>query len=317
MRLTGKLLFAALVALLILLAVNAWVSPNETRSAEVNAPGGELLELSSVTLQVTDERASRPRAQGAPIVLLHCYACSSRWWDAVVPRLTRDHRVVRIDLIGHGGTAKPKSAYTIPEQAAAVSEALNRLGVEGATLIGHSLGGTVATAVAESSSELVDRVAVIGTGPSEETEELPFENRVSRAPLIGPAIWRLRTDGLIRRGYSSAFAPGFDWQAAFEDPEQPVLDNRAMTYRSYDRSPDGNSEFLEQRVLPARLTALGVPFLAILGAEDQLVDSAAAAEQYGTVPGGRVVVLDGIGHSPPLEAPEGTAETILRFAAAS
>jgi pimeloyl-ACP methyl ester carboxylesterase len=313
-RRAGKLAAVALLTLLVVLAVNAWVTPKETSPAGVTAPGGEILELSSVDLQVVDESASDPDARGAPIVLLHCYACSLRWWDGIAPELAREHRVIRIDLIGHGGSAKPSSEYTIGDQAAAVAEALNRLEVEGATLVGHSLGGIVAVAVAESSSELVDRVAVLGTGPSEGTATLPIESRLSRAPLIGPATWRLRTDGLIRRGYSSAFAPGFDWEEAFEDPDQAVVDNRAMTYRSYQRTPGAGDDFLAEGPLPPRLTTSGLPFLAILGAEDQIVDTDVAADEYGTVPGGRVIVLDGIGHSPQFEAPGRTLELLGEFA---
>jgi pimeloyl-ACP methyl ester carboxylesterase len=45
---------------------------------------------------------------GAPIVLLHCFACSLHRWDRVVPLLERRHRVVRLDLLGFGGPEKPK-----------------------------------------------------------------------------------------------------------------------------------------------------------------------------------------------------------------
>ena len=77
-------------------------------------------------------------------------------------RPQREHRVVRIDLIGHGGSEKPQSGYEIDSQAAAAAEALNSLGVQGATVVGHSLGGSVATSLAEQASELVDRIVLIG-----------------------------------------------------------------------------------------------------------------------------------------------------------
>ena len=80
-----------------------------------------------------------------------------------MPLLDREHRVVAVDLLGHGGSEKPDSGYSIPNQADLVAEALERLGVRHAEVVGHSLGGGVATALAERSPELVETVVIIDT----------------------------------------------------------------------------------------------------------------------------------------------------------
>jgi pimeloyl-ACP methyl ester carboxylesterase len=321
MKRRWQVLIVVAVALAALLVINAVVLDSQTKRASVTAPGGRILRLSAVDLQVVDlppsQPAKAPRRRGAPIVLLHCYACSTRWWDRLAPLLNANHRVVMVDLIGFGGSEKPKSGYTIEEQAGAVAEALNRLEVEAATVVGHSMGGEVAIALAEQASELVDRVAIMGTPATADESSLPLLARITYTPGLGEALWRVRTDGLIRRGYESAFAPGFDFEAAFDDPDQVVQDNRAMTYTSYDRAPSNAHDFTDATGNAARITAASVPFLAMLGAEDQIVDTPAAAASYGAVPGGQVRVLDGVGHSPNLEAPEDTAETLLRFAGAA
>lgn len=319
MRRRWKVLIAVGVGLAALLAINTVVIGSETKPAEANAPGGRILSLSSVDMQVVDSPASDPAAggEGAPIVLLHCYACSLRWWDELAPLLNANHRVIRLDLIGFGGTQKPKSGYDMEEQARAVAEALNELGVEGAVVVGHSMGGEVATATAQLASELVDRVAVIGTPSTSEEAELPFLARLTYAPVLGEAIWRVRPDAAIRASYESAFAPDFDYEAAFEDPDQVVVDNRAMTYTSYERAHDGATAFTDESPIATRITSAAVPFLAILGDEDQIVDTAAAESSYEQVPGAVVRVLDGVGHSPNLEAPAETAELLLRFAGAA
>lgn len=312
-----KISLALGVALVALLIVNAVVVGNQVKRAAITVEGAEIVETSAVDLQVLDQPAQDAKRQGAPIVLLHCYACSMRWWDALAPLLETRHRVVRIDLSGHGGSAKPKSGYTIDEQANAVAEALNQLGVQGATVIGHSMGGVVAVALAERASQLVDRVAVIGTPPNDETSELPLLARLGRSPLIGEAIWRLRFGAVVKSGYESAFAPDFDFEAAFTDPDQVVDDNEAMTFTSYEEASAGSGDFLSAQSLSSRITGTGVPLLAILGSEDQIVDTPAAAENYETAPGATVRVLEGIGHSPNLEAPADTAELLLRFAGAA
>lgn len=319
MKRRWKFTIVAVVVLAALLAINTVVIDSETKPAGVTAAEGQIFELSSVDLQVVDQPATNPGPDGAgaPIVLLHCYACSLYWWDQIVPLLNQNHRVITLDLTGFGGSEKPKSGYSIPEQARAVSEALNRLGIRGAVVVGHSMGGLVATAVAEGASELVNRVAVIGTPSSSDQAQRPFLGRMAYTPVIGEALWRLRPDALIRQGYESAFAPGFDYEAAFGNPEQVVEDNRAMTYTSFDVAAAESDRFSDEGTIAARITAAGVPFLAILGADDQIVDTPAAAQSFEAVPGATVQVFDGIGHSANLEAPSETAELLLRFAGAA
>jgi len=79
------------------------------------------------------------------LLLIHGTAASLRTWDPLVPLLTGSLRVIRIDLLGCGQSAKPDGAsYAIPDQARRVGAALERLGVEHAIVVGHSSGGSVA-----------------------------------------------------------------------------------------------------------------------------------------------------------------------------
>ncbi len=314
MRRGWKILLVAMVVLAALLAINTVVIDSETKPAEVTTEGGEILELNSVDLQVVDQPATGPGPEGAPIVLLHCYACSLHWWDEFVPLINENHRVIRFDLIGFGGSQKPGSGYAIDDQARAVSEAMNQLGVEAAVLVGHSMGGLVATALAQNSSELVDRVGTISTGSSIDDVELPFIARITHVPVLGEALWRLTPSAAIEKGYESAFAPGFDYEAAFPNPDQVVLDHDAMTFTSYDEAHNEASDFTDEATVAARLTDAAVPVMAILGSEDQIVDNGPTAAAYGGVPGAEVQLIDGVGHSAQLEDPKKTAELILRFA---
>jgi pimeloyl-ACP methyl ester carboxylesterase len=222
--------------------------------------------------------------------------------------------VIEMDLVGHGGSEKPKSGYSMPEQAADVAEALNELGVQGALVVGHSMGGVVATELASQASELVDRVALIDTPADTDEIDHGITQDAALVPVLGEGLWRVRVDPLIKKGYETAFAPGFDTADGFDDPDQVVVDNRAMTYTAFDEDSTETNDYLDDQPLPSRLTTTGVPLLAILGSEDQRVDPDAAAGAYEAVPGAVVKTFDGIGHSPNVEAPADTAETLLRFA---
>ena len=153
--------------------------------------------------------------------------------------------MVRIDLLGHGGSEKPKSGYSMDEQAALVAGALRRLNVEGAVVVGHSLGGTVGAALASRATELVSRLVIIDQAPDNSYGPgLGLVANLGYLPVIGEAMYRFTqgfpgSSALIKSGYADAFAPDFDIDSGFPNPDQVVEDLRAMTYTSFDRSPDG------------------------------------------------------------------------------
>ncbi len=87
---------------------------------------------------------------GPTLVLLHGYLTSSRYWDKVVPELTKHFTVIAIDLLGFGKSSKPKNArYDVAEQMTCIHETLLSLGVgKGMVLVGHSMGALVAAGYA-------------------------------------------------------------------------------------------------------------------------------------------------------------------------
>jgi pimeloyl-ACP methyl ester carboxylesterase len=213
------------------------------------------------------------------------------------------------NLLGHGHSAKPAgSGYAIPQQARRVGQVLDRLGIARALVVGHSTGGYVATALAEQRGGLVAALALIDTGPRLDAfiSDGPV-GRLLDVPGLGELIWRLRTDGIIRRGLSTAFAPGF------HVPQQLVDDTRAMTYRALTATSHAADDYLRQRALPDRLAPLGKPLLVLFGERDQRWHSTSAAS-YHAVAGARVELLSHSGHSPMIEDPARTAALLLSFA---
>jgi pimeloyl-ACP methyl ester carboxylesterase len=296
-----RVLLALLVVLAILLAVNTIVTDNETKTARADI--GQVIELPGGDLQVREDGpANRP-----VIVMLHGFAGSMNWWAAAAERLAGGFRVVRIDLLGHGGSAKPENGYSMENQARLVAGALAELDVEHGVIAGHSMGGVVATALTELDPSLVDGLVLVGTPADEDAGELPFLARLGFVPVLGEAIQRVVTDGMVRNSLEDAFAPGF------EVPDQFVEDFNRMTYSSYDGSHEGSEDFGEERGVAERLSAARKPLLVIQGAEDEIVDPD-SAQGYNRVQGANIVVLPDAGHSPMVEKPGQTALLMSRFA---
>ncbi len=304
-----KILIGIVAGLAVLVAINAVVVGGKTKDAEVTVPGGTLIEVPSGQAQVSE---GGPR-DGSPIVLVHCYTCSINWWNEMRPALERaGHRVIAIDLLGHGGSEKPGSGYSMENQAEMVADVLTALEVEDATVVGHSLGGTVATALATETEGLVERLVIVDQAPDNgetyEKEGLPFTAAMTFVPVLGPALWTITPDAAIEDGLGVAFAPDYDV------PDEFVEDFKRMTYSSYDQAAEAENDYVEEMPLDERLARDPVPLLAIFGEEEQLYLSGPALEAYDAVPGAATVMVEGAGHSPNVEKPARTAALVLGFA---
>lgn len=313
MRRWVKILLAVLAGLIVLLVLNAIAVSNETEDASVNVEGAELVDTSNGTIQVLDEGDPR----GSPIVLIHGYTTSMHWFEKLAPLLSEKHRVIRVDLLGHGGSEKPGTGYSMEDQATAVALALSELGVENATVVGHSLGATVATALAEQSPELAARVVNLDQAPDDSHEELSFTAELGTKPVIGQAMSRLADVApatVVRDQFKQAFAPGFNMASGFENPDQPVDDLREMTYTAFVDTVDAEGDYSGERPLHERLSSAEIPLLVIFGAEDQIYDADDAIAPYAAIPGAQTQLLPDVGHSPNVEAPEAIAPLILAFA---
>jgi pimeloyl-ACP methyl ester carboxylesterase len=310
-----KITLGVVAGLVVLLLLNAVVVDNATKDAYERDAGARLVDTSNGTLQVLEQG----NPQGTPIVLIHCYTCSMNWWDDLAPLLERDHRVIRVDLLGHGGSEKPGAGYTIQDQATAVAEALAKLGVVNATAVGHSLGGSVVTALAQQSPQLASRVVIIDQAPEDGFENESFAQRISYWPIIGQAsdrLLRITPKSAVRDQYDDAFAPGYEISSGFENSDQPVDDLSAMTYTAYKDTHDAEEDFVAEGTLDERLAAAGVPAMVIFGAEDQLYDAQAAIDRYKqNVPGVQTHLIPDAGHSPNVERPNLVAPLILSWAA--
>jgi pimeloyl-ACP methyl ester carboxylesterase len=224
----------------------------------------------------------------------------------MIPALARDHHVITFDLLGHGGSEKPRNGYGTEDQARRVSAALDRLGVRRATIIGHSMGGIVGTALVELRRPLVASFVILDTGPDKDDGQLPFTARLGFVPVLGQAIRRVVPDVMIRKGLESAFADGFDV------PDRFVEDFRDMTYTSYADSRSASNDYREGKGLDERLADERVPLLVVFGSRDEIAEPK-SAQEYRIVPGARIVLMDGVGHSPHVEKPDETARLVRNF----
>jgi pimeloyl-ACP methyl ester carboxylesterase len=295
-----KAVLVILVLIAVALVANTLIVDSRTRPAMARS-GGRIIETPVVAANVAEA------GTGPAVVMIHGFGAAIDWWDEIAPALATDHRVIRIDLIGHGGTAAPASGYTIPRQAELVAAVLDRLGIDRVTVIGHSMGGEVATALAERNPARIAAVILIDSPPTAETT-FTIMTDAAMTSVLGELLSHFETDNAIRRGLAQGFAAGFPV------PEKFVADLKQLTYTAFRSAHEDSVVYRTSKPTNQRLAALAPvpPLLALTGTEDAIVPPE-HAKYFAEVPGAKIVMIEGSGHSPMVEKPAKTLELIRSF----
>lgn len=234
--------------------------------------------------------------QTVPVVLIHGFGADSSVWRQVVPLLGPGIETISLDLPGHGAEAA-RPARSIEEIAFLLSDRLEEMGVGNAHLVGHSLGGAAALALARLGHLAVRSVTLLAPGGLGPEINAGFIAGLARA-TTAQALERWLT---VMVGDPSALPTGYA-QAALRQMEK--TGNRdALAAMAESLFPDDTQGF----DLTGALAALDVPTRLIWGRLDRIIPTTHAARAPGFT---AVHLLDGIGHVPQIEAPALTARLI-------
>jgi pimeloyl-ACP methyl ester carboxylesterase len=250
------------------------------------------------------------RQLGSPdapvLVLIHGLGASGRVLERVAPLLAARFRVIVPDLPGFGETGGEHT--TIEGMARAVLEVVD---AEELVAAGHSMGGLVATALAELAPDRVTRLVLVNAPPTYESRMAARGRgeRILKLPVIGDLLWNRMSDDQIRATMRSAFAPGHDVDDVF------VEDLKRTTRAAFTGSSSAIDDYLRRRPLPQRVAALTQQAFVIFGERDGRV-APGSLDGYGPVANATVATIPEAGHTPVWEAPERTAELILTGAGA-
>ena len=170
-------------------------------------------------------------------------------------------------------------------------------------VLGHSLGGTIATAMAERRPDLVTHLVVVDCPPDVANRVAARgHERVLRRPVLGPILWRSMSRRTIRNGLRTAFAPGFDFPDFFVD------DFRLLRWRTFASAMTSVDEFISRKPLYGRVARIAAPTTIVFGQMDQRVDPASLAGYASTK--AKVITITHAGHTPTWETPDNVAEAL-------
>jgi len=243
------------------------------------------------------------RAQGsasdAAVVLLHGWPDSCHSYSRVMPLISIRCRAIAPDLRGFGDSDKPETGYTIPELAADVVSLLDALGLERATLVGHSFGSFVARRVAAAHPGRVSRLVLIGSG-------FRAANDVTRS-----VIDELRTlPDPVPESFARAFQTStihIPLPGGFFD--ELIAESLKLPSRLWPRLLSGLLAFDDVEALGR----VACPVLLLWGDRDALFSREDQDRLLAALPDARLRIYEDTGHCPNWERPDAVAADILRF----
>ena len=259
----------------------------------------------------------RTAGVGPPVVLIHGMVNSSRHWESVALRLANDYTVVAPDLIGHGDSATPRGDYSLGAHAAAIRDLLAAIGIDRATIVGHSLGGGVAMQFFWQFPERTERLALVSSGglghdvsPLLRSAAVPGASPLLRVAANRRVVSAIDAVGgyLRERGsgtgvYVQAIARALrplerqGAREAFLQTLRSVIDVRGQRVSARDRL-----HLLD-----------GFPTLIVWGGRDQTIPISHGLDAHAAVPGSRFETLPAAAHFPHLEDPDGLAAVLRDF----
>lgn len=255
--------------------------------------------------------------EGHPaLILLHGIAGSSTTWAPLLDALREHFTVIAPDLLGHGESDKPRHDYSLGAYANGVRDLMIALGVERATIAGHSLGGGVALQFAYQHPERCERLVLVSSGGlgsevSWMLRALTVPGTEYLMPLLFPSQARFLGNsvrGLLRRlglwspnveeqwrTYVTLTEPGN--RHAFVRTLRSVVDLAGQTVSAHDRL-----------YLASRL-----PTLVIWGERDRIIPVSHATAAHEAMPGSRLETFERSGHFPHAEEPDRFVTALIDF----
>lgn len=249
-------------------------------------------------------RAYRIAGSGPVVLLIHGIGDNSSTWDEVQTSLASRFTVIAPDLLGHGKSDKPRADYSIAAYANGMRDLLSVLGIDRATVVGHSLGGGVAMQFTYQFPQLVERLVLVAAGGV--TKDVNVVLRAASLPGVAESLPLLQLPGVLP---SLRFAGDVldrvfrtaGLQLDIPDVVRILADLPEPTASSaFARTLRAVVDWRGQVVtmLDRCYLAESIPVQLVWGTQDQVIPISHARLAHSAMPGSRLEVFKGSGHFP-------------------
>jgi pimeloyl-ACP methyl ester carboxylesterase len=303
------LLVMATIALTVFwFARPADVSFDEVRAGIPNAEYSHFADIDGVRVHYQE------KGTGTPLVLIHGFTSSTYSWKDVFEPLSKNFRVIALDLKGFGFSGKPDGDYSRRAQAALVAHLLDYLKIEKAWLCGNSMGGEIALDFALQNPQRVAGLILVDSAGV----NVPGSGSLAPSYLLIPVVGRvlmalaLRSDKLVREGLEKSF---YD--------HTKVTNERVANYYRPLKTRGGQLAALRARTqadlfpIEQDLGRVNAPAMIIWGAQDALIPLEAGIKMSKLIKDSKLVIFESCGHLPQEEMPGRVVDYVTQFIAGS
>jgi pimeloyl-ACP methyl ester carboxylesterase len=309
--------------LLLLCAISSALAQTPPKSAYPVAFFPVRIESQDLRMAYRDVKPTAA-PNGRTVVLLHGKNFSGFYWERVM-RLLAAHgfRVVAPDQIGFGQSSRPDIHYSFQEMAATTKALLDHLGIEHAIILGHSMGGMLATRFTLMYPATVEKLVL--EDPIGLEDYRTFVPYASIEQLYGGELKATYQNLLnYQKGYYTAWKPEYE----------PYVEDQAWVLGTGEYPRDAfasalTSEMIYEQPVCYEFARIQAPTLLIIGHEDRTVPGKArlspemkkvagdypklAAQFHKQVGGSQLVEIPNCGHIPHIEQPLAFDEALLKF----
>ncbi len=224
--------------------------------------------------------------RGKPIVFLHGWLGSWRYWMPTMEALAIDHRVYALDLWGFGDSDKSESRFDMEQYVRLLTSFITELGIEKPILVGHGLGASVAVTYADQFHGATEKIVAVG---------LPLSIK-----HINPRLTKRNEGSLLKRV--------FRWNPI----PSPEVEKEAQ--RAAETVIQRSIDSLQQIDIAQMLKSLSCYVLLVYGEKDDVVNPATSEMLNGTLSHIKTITLPSARHFPMIDASSKFNRLLVDFA---
>lgn len=232
----------------------------------------------------------RVSGTGEPLLLLHGFgSCIDGSWGPLIPELSKSHRVIAVNMRGHGASTNPRGSFTHAQMAEDVDDLLDALDLRSVRAIGFSSGGMTLLHLATKHPDRVSKMVLVGATTHFGEQARAIMREVAERGLPPPV------------------------QQMFEQCATRGKEQAAALSRQFGAFKDSRDDM---NFKPADLKTITAETLIVHGDRDEFFPVAIAAEMYGAIPKAQLWIVPGGTHEPTAGASEAAfLETVGKFLA--
>jgi pimeloyl-ACP methyl ester carboxylesterase len=267
------------------------------------------------TIQIKDHTIFYTvKGEGKPLVLIHGYGAGMWVWEKQIEALSQFFRVYALDVIGHGFSDRPKIPYTPEAYVHFLKDFMDGVCIERATLIGNSMGGGMAWAMAVSYPERVDRLILIDCVPPDILRQVRNDSfrtlvAIKDIPLLPYLVIAGRSRSSIRLILLECVSDNKLITSEVLNRQYQLSKIKGTTWVLYSTFKHAE----EALTLKDRFPLIQHPTLFIWGEKDLIFPPSVGETLHKTLTGSQLRVIEKSGHIPMWETPDEVNQAILSF----